>query len=339
MMNSTKGRRLALAASISAVTTMMCACSGPLVLVKTANNKADVLDCGSGASKTCDLPGIPFYPVRYRCVHDTQWLEPIAVVTLVITATDEKAHFTPKVATKILNFEDLLGNAQQGEVRTLLALIRQTPKTDDYAPILKSFMDLQDSNVVPQNMSLSTFPFDTLKNGESAPENLRFVLAANSITAERYVDSSTVYYLNGTRPWAGSASVEADVNPDGTLSKGSASIESKTAETILSLLPFADVIKGALGVSTSAFTPPLVQKPPEPRYALNLKFESKIYKVQKTAQITDAGAVPPCTAVSGFAGARTEKLISYSFSEVTSAAAPPAKGDDTKAPTDTKKGN
>jgi hypothetical protein len=321
-----------MAVLIPAASILVCACGGPLVMVKTAKDKTkpEVLECKSGLA-TCDLPGIPFYPVRYRCVHDTQWLEPIALVTLSITATDEKSHFTPIAATKVLNFDDLLGNAQQGKIRKLLALVQQTPKTDDYASILKDFMALQDSSVVPQDMPAPTFP--------STPESLRFVLAANSLAAERYVDSSTVYYFNGSRPWAGSASVEADVNPDGTLSKGSAQMESKTAETILSLLPFADVIEGVLSVASTDLAPPPVKKPPEPKYALALKIDNKIYKVQKTAQVTDSGAVPPCAPVFGYAGNGTERLISYSFSEVTSAATPPAKGDDSKASTDSKRPN
>lgn len=59
MMNASK----ICAGALAALTTLMGACSGPLVMVKTAKDPAKVLDCGSDSSKTCDLPGIPFYPV------------------------------------------------------------------------------------------------------------------------------------------------------------------------------------------------------------------------------------------------------------------------------------
>lgn len=290
---------------------VLCAgCSTPLVGVKIKPKNTPVESCDGSANSKCDLPGIPFYPVRYQCVHNTQWLEPIFFVTLTIALIDKAKPFDPIVATKLLNIDDVFG--PNSTVRDLLSEIRKQSTTETYDRMLDRFRALPERPIFVSDNDLKNF------GGDST----RFVLASNSIVAERYVDSATVYYYNGTRPWAGSATVSIDLNPDGSMSKASAQAESKTAETLLGLLPISDSIKKIVGIAGKAFVE--AAKP----YALQLQIESKVYKIEKRSRI-DA-AVPPCAGVSGYAGQAGETIESYSFTEVTVGATPPPKADTSK---------
>jgi hypothetical protein len=294
---------------------VLCAgCSAPLLGVKIRPKNPPDESCNGSANSKCDLPGIPFYPVRYQCVHNTQWLEPVFFVTLTITSVDKAKLSDPLVATKLLNIDDLFG--PNPAVRDLFGEIRKEFATDTYDRLLERFRALPERPIFVSDNDLKNF----------AGDPARFVLASNSIVAERYVDSATVYYYNGTRPWAGSATVSIDLNSDGSMGKASATAESKTAETLLGLLPISDIIKKAVGVGAGLVK---AEKPPKP-YALQLQIESKVYKIEKRSRMAQ---VPPCPGVSGYAGQAGETIESYSFTEVTVGAAPPPKAD-TKPATD-----
>jgi hypothetical protein len=49
MLIPTRAGTLKLAVSMSAAAILICGCGGPLVMVKTANKTADVLECESGS--------------------------------------------------------------------------------------------------------------------------------------------------------------------------------------------------------------------------------------------------------------------------------------------------
>lgn len=49
--------------------------------------------------------------------------------------------------------------------------------------------------------------------------------------------SDSRYYINTRRPWIGSANATIDLAPDGTMTKAQSSVEDKTVETLLSVLP------------------------------------------------------------------------------------------------------
>jgi hypothetical protein len=277
---------------VGTLTIALCAgCSTPLLSVKIKPKGTEVESCDTSGNAKCDLPGIPFYPVRHQCVHNTQWLEPIFSVTLTISSVDKDKPFDPVVATKLFNINDLFG--PNSNIREFLGEIRKKSTTEAYEQLLDKFRTLPDTPVFISGTELENF----------SGEPTRFVLASNSISAERYIDSATVYYYNGTRPWAGSATVSIELNPDGSLSKASAQAESKTAETLLGLLPISDYIKKVAAITDGG---KLVAKAAKPAYAVQLQIESKVYKVEKRSRVN--AIVPPCPAVSGYAGQAGETI-------------------------------
>jgi hypothetical protein len=62
--------------------------------------------------------------------------------------------------------------------------------------------------------------------GTSSPDTSGLSVVANFVERLAVVDYSTKYYLNARRPLFGSATVAAELGPDGTLAKGSADVKS-----------------------------------------------------------------------------------------------------------------
>jgi len=83
-------------------------------------------------------------------------------------------------------------------------------------------------------------------NDPSAWRKSRLLLVANQNSAVQYVDYSTPYYLNASRPVIGTSSVAAELSPEGTLAKGSAEVADNTVETLLGLLPIKEVLTNRL---------------------------------------------------------------------------------------------
>ena len=75
---------------------------------------------------------------------------------------------------------------------------------------------------------------------------------ASSVRREARVDFAHTYYLNSKLPWFGSASATAELDKDGSLSKGTVEAESK-ADLALGFLPIKEVLSAKwLPSSTSA---------------------------------------------------------------------------------------
>jgi hypothetical protein len=86
-------------------------------------------------------------------------------------------------------------------------------------------------------------PFTVDENKLNTSE--RVVKVANSTAPKVYVDYSTVYYYNVGKPLAGTAQASLKLASDGTMTEGSAQVESKTLQTFLDLLPVKDVLTAA----------------------------------------------------------------------------------------------
>ena len=86
-------------------------------------------------------------------------------------------------------------------------------------------------------------PFTVDENKLNASD--RVVKVANSTAPKVYVDYSTVYYYNVGKPLAGTAQASLKLASDGTMTEGSAQVESKTLQTFLDLLPVKDVLTAA----------------------------------------------------------------------------------------------
>jgi hypothetical protein len=158
--------------------------------------------------------------------------------------------------------------------------------------------------------------FDTSKILDpNSTEHDEVVLSSNTVTPERYVDANAVHYYNIKKPWAGSANAEVDLSDEGILSKASGQTESKTLETLLSVLPISDLIKGAAGVAVG---PPVAQA----RFKLDLQVQSKVYKHTRSAPVPNK--VPPCAPVTALVGA-DGGAFNFTVEDATEPSAAPGK--------------
>jgi hypothetical protein len=124
-------------------------------------------------------------------------------------------------------------------------------------------------------------------------------LYSNSIVQERFVDASTMLFLNTSKPLAGSAEATTTLNADGTLGSASSKEESKTFATVASLLPVSDLAKSI---------PPLASLAgPSKTYSFQTSIKTEFYKHTHSAASPPkqgsipltAENVPPCQPPSG----------------------------------------
>jgi hypothetical protein len=257
-------------------------------------------DCQKAEADPCELPGVPFFAVGYRCVHTTVWLRPVYAVTLTVTAQDKNV---PAVAvTKFFGLHEFENAATQ----TLLAEIKASPPVDDYKPLRDSFEKLR---------GVDPLSFDTTKiTHPNSPESQGVVLSSNSVAPERYVDANTLFYYNVKKPWMGATNAEIDLSDEGILNKASGQVESKTAETLLSMFPVSDLIKSAAGLLfAQAQVKPPAAKPGE--YKLDLQIETKVYRHTHSAGVP--GEKPPCSPDASLVGADGKTPFNFTVEEVT----------------------
>ena len=276
-------------------------CGGRLLQVTRARPPAPpskLEDCEQSKNGSCDLPGVPFYVVGYRCLHTTVWLQPVYAITLSISSEDKALLPTPITATKFFGRQEL----ENENTKSTLAKIKAVSQVQEYEPVLKEFKAL-----------LETDPllFDTTKILDpGSKESKEVILSSNLVAPERYVDASATLYYNLNIPRSGTSNAEIDLTNEGILSKASGQVESKTLETVLSLFPVSDLIKGAAG-----FAAPPPRAAEKPKYTLDLQVQSKFYRHTHTAPV--AGKLPPCDPDPTLVGADGKTAFNFTVDEVT----------------------
>lgn len=244
------------------------------------------------------VAGVPFYIKKAVCQHETVWAEPVYRLTLVQisphAASQSSADGTsgrvpeakggarekgdpgdskPKAPSsgdadfdkELERLETFLASPTkeqrqtigtvfltesqyQAKVRGLVSKITSEPQ--NAGEIRTAFNDLYVLSPKP----LSGFP---------NPED-RF-LVSNTSTPITYVAYNDPYYFNVRRPWIGTSTAEVKLANDGTLSEAKGTIESKTIETFLSLLPVKDVLT-AVAKKGLDFEAAFLKGTAEPRY-------------------------------------------------------------------------
>jgi hypothetical protein len=190
----------------------------------------------SGAARTEDVPGIPFYVKTAKCKQETTWTEPVYTLTLKRTTTykflDEDAAKKAgaklpgpqvRVGTKVLSRSQF--QPTEPTLQTFLALLNK-PNTNaaDTVEIESAWAKIIG---YPDYVPLSTAEDSLISNG------LNVIEISNTASPEAIVDYSKVYYYNAPRPWVGSSQVDAKLAADGTLTEGSAQVQGQTLSTIL----------------------------------------------------------------------------------------------------------
>lgn len=112
-------------------------CGGTLLDVSShsGSHPGALNDCMKTEGDTCELPGVPFYAVGYRCVHTTAWLRPIYIVTLTVSKEDDP-NFPAMAPTVNLGLREFLND--QGT----FADVQANPRVADYQPFWSKFTGL-----------------------------------------------------------------------------------------------------------------------------------------------------------------------------------------------------
>jgi hypothetical protein len=212
---------------------------------------------------------MPFYVKKAACLHSVVWLEPVYTLTLELTNTpaDPKAKAT---------------TAQLGSVILSLSQLQAKPTQD-------LFHAMNDDSPTIESVLKAWIPVATQAGTPytptTFPDATNRILIANTSEPQLYVDYSQPYYLNVTRPVAGSAKIDNKLANDGTLTEVSAEVEDKTIETIATGVK--DLVT-AVGSAAKAMTAESVQK---------LKLSVTVSGVKHTLSKLDPTATMPCAAV------------------------------------------
>jgi hypothetical protein len=222
------------------------------------------------------VDGVPFYVKAGVCKQQTVWLQPIYSLTLKATPPADKGPAgTVSSRTLILTLAEVrsdefrnLMNAKANEIETKWDALAQKQPPDPYS-------------------------LDQSKLGDkTSPDNKRVLRVANETVPEIYVDYSTMYFYNTSKPLAGSAQANVELASDGTMTKGSAQAEDKTLQAFLDLLPIKDVLstvaKAGLGVAAAPAAEPA-------KYELSIA--TQLLKHTHFKYLTDK--TPPCAPPEG----------------------------------------
>jgi hypothetical protein len=249
--------------------------------------------------ESAPLPGIPFFMKSAGCKHQTVWLQPVYTLSLSISEKSpgsgaeksdtpqgasptggEDTKKPPEVFTKVLSLKqfndshDFINKLQQELSRA------KSESGMDISERLQMIRDTWDKIISSGAYNPFAEPDDKVV---ASPNVIR---VSNTVAPETYVDYTTTYYLNSSKPLAGSSQASFKLADDGTLTEGAAQVETKTLPTFLELVPFKDVI-------TKLAAPPGFIAAPS--YEVELKIETKAYKRTHSAMVrqTNSGATEP----------------------------------------------
>jgi hypothetical protein len=207
------------------------------------------------------LSGIPFYRLAASCTQETVLIETLYQVSIQV----------PKTATT-----------------SAIVLMEKTTPTSGY--LSSTMQDLRTEVTAPTPdvaKVLAKFAALPLYNPNAEAD---LVQQSNTVKADTFVDYSKTHFLNVSRPAMGSVSATTKLNPNGTLSEGTAEVEDTTAETLIGAFPIGEVTlgiltkAGALGVmmeGEDAATPRPIQLVVTPT-----RFKHSLSKTER--------ANPPC---------------------------------------------
>lgn len=170
------------------------------------------------------------------------------------------------------------GNRKLGPWTKELSLsdFKQTPQIEQLRQELSQSGAVEAGNfpkiqgqwaAIVQKPSYVPLPVDEAKLVDSADA----ILISNTAEVDTTVDYAHIYYYNAQRPWVGSAQVDAKLNTDGTLSEGTAQVQSSTLSSFLNLVPSQQL---------ASLIPPLTRAaagPPAGTYRVKLTIREEDY--------------------------------------------------------------
>jgi len=276
-----------------------------------ARSRASTARTTGTAEQVERVKGMPFYIKKGGCQHHTSWLQPIYTLTLTITFTPDKPAGDTKtftIAQTVTMPLWLYDSEDAAQLRALLSQGNPTPpKTDqekaDQEKHLEDVVEKWDE-LVTQVAAINYKPFgmnedklsvcdkDANRNELPNCEAKQVVKLENVTEPVLYVDYSTPYYYNSSKPLIGSSQASFKQASDGTLSEGSAQVETKTLQSFLDLFPVKDLVSTAAGTAKAAAALRAGPAETSGTYKLELTTAVKVYKHTHTAQISTGP--PPC---------------------------------------------
>lgn len=295
-------------------------CGGPLLDVsKSSGNPSGALnDCMKTEGNTCQLPGVPFYAVGYRCMHTTAWLRPIYIVTLTVSKEDDR-NFPAMATTVNLGLQEFLKD------QSTFAHIEANPRVADYQPFWKEFTDLPGWGA-PGFPAGSTTAADIAASGEA-------ILVSNVVRPQKYIQAGTVLYYNVKKPWSGTTNAEVDLKDSGTIGKATGQQENTTLQTLASVFAPNGIVGTASTFATAEKGAGHGKKPPKTTpgpYHLQLRIVQRGYEYtfSAVAATPEKGTTPtpqalPCVPEKGYVGVAGKEML-YDTTVVELPSQPPA---------------
>lgn len=291
-------------------------CGGPLLDVsrRSGNHSGALNDCVKTEGSTCELPGVPFYAVGYRCVHTTAWLRPVYIVTLTVTKEDDP-NFPAMATTVNLGLQEFLDD------QATFANIEANPRVANYQPFWNEFTDLP-GWAVTGFAAGSTTAADLAASKEA-------ILVSNVVRPQKYIQAGTVLYYNVKKPWSGTTNAEIDLKDSGTIGKATGQQENTTLQTLASVFAPNGIVSTAATLAPNESK--VTQQPPKkPRkatpgpYHLQLRIVERGYEYTFSAAATKPKAQAlPCVPESGYVG-ETSSETTYDTTVVELPSQPPA---------------
>jgi hypothetical protein len=177
-----------------------------------------------------ELPGIPFYNHYGVCTKETLWLEPQTTLTLTVTADGGKP-VTQAITLNNRAFHDPT-STQGHDANTLVTDLKEVEGTHEGQKFCPANVT-EDWGAVRDAYKVT--PIDETSHAaiDADEANNILVRVSNTASVGTAVDYSRVYYLNSRSPLIGTGTVDAKLNPDGTLGEGSASVDDETLGDVL----------------------------------------------------------------------------------------------------------
>ena len=176
-----------------------------------------------------ELPGVPFYIKQGRYIHETCYLETLAMVSLTknkLTFDDQDKLIQSQVEYAGENVFSV-----SSDVRNKLAMIKEAVTSAETNQDLKSF-----------EKAINIFEEIEPYNGSIPLKKNNLQLEKNMIEQSNYVDYGKTFYLNKHQPLFGSSELELEIAADGTLTKTVAKTEERVVEQLMKLLPMESMI-------------------------------------------------------------------------------------------------
>jgi hypothetical protein len=192
--------------------------------------------------------GIPFYAKTGACKQETDWLEPL----YILTYESKSGTTSTGPVDKVLSRREF----SQRSVQDFIA----TP-SDPHAWKTTIF-ELPGPDAINESNAADIAKQEAAGN---------WVRASNIGALEAVVDYANVFYLNSARPLAGTTQVDAKLGTDGTLTEGSVRVQDQTIAAMSSLVTSAST---AATTVAKGFAPPPTSTPADNK----LTVKTKVYE-------------------------------------------------------------